>query len=314
VLAVLITAFLRKHQIEDLVRIAFAQGVQNIYISLDGPRNREDELRQIEIIKMIDALRREFPIKIDARRLNENVGAGAAVISGIDWLFEHESQGIVLEDDLSPDPGFFLEADAFLRRNDVSNKVLMFSGTNFFSTSDEVIELLRYPVVWGWATTRDKWATTRSLIFSPIAQLSLSKLGTDFFYWRVGKRRALKGQTQVWDVPLAGAMFSRGYYCALSPTNLITNTGNDEFASNTKENGWPLNLTTRTPNVSSGQIKISLGPSKTREQFMRKNIFKIGPKYMLSSLFWNFFDFIRWRGHEGGKLERTVSSITWQNV
>lgn len=313
-LAVLIIGFLRKNQIEKLVRVAHKEGVKKIYISLDGPRSSKDESRQIEIIKMINELRREIPIKIDARRLNQNIGAGAAVISGIDWFFKEESHGIVLEDDLSPDPSFFIEATAFLERTDVDDRVLMFSGTNIFDNADGIIELLRYPVVWGWATSRVKWTAIRSLIFLPTSELSMSKLGVDYFYWLVGKRRALKGQTQVWDVPLAGAMFSQEYYCAISPTNLITNIGDDNFASNTKENGWPLHLTTRTPNVSLGRLEIASGPSKSREQFMRRNIFKIGLKYILSSFFWNFFDFIRWRKYEVRDLEKIVSIIQWENV
>ena len=313
-LAVLILGFLRKSQIETLVRVAYTEGVKKIYISLDGPRSTEDDARQIEIIKMIYELRKEIPINIEARRLNENMGAGAAVISGIDWFFNQEGSGIILEDDLAPDPSFFLEATTFLERNDVDDKVLMFSGTNVFDGNDGVIELLRYPVVWGWATSREKWTATRSLIFSPTAELSVSRLGVDYFYWFVGKRRALKGQNQVWDVPLAGAMFSRNYYCAISPSNLITNIGNDNFASNTKGIGWPLHLTTSAPRVGSGQPKIALRPSKSREGFMRKNIFKIGPKYILSSFFWYFFDFIRWRTHEVRYLEKTVSTIQWKNL
>ena len=85
-LAVLILGFLRKSQIETLVRVAYTEGVKKIYISLDGPRSTEDDARQIEIIKMIYELRKEIPINIEARRLNENMGAGAAVISGIDWF------------------------------------------------------------------------------------------------------------------------------------------------------------------------------------------------------------------------------------
>lgn len=313
-LAVLIVGFLRKNQIEKLVRVAYKEGVKEIYISLDGPRSSKDDAKQIDIIKMICELRQEFPIKIDARRLNQNIGAGAAVISAIDWFFSQENQGIVLEDDLSPDPSFFSEATAFLSRTDVDERVLMFSGTNIFEGDTGVIEILRYPVVWGWATSRAKWMALRSLIFSPTSELSMSKLNFDYFYWLVGKRRALKGQTQVWDVPLAGAMLSQDYYCALSPTNLITNIGDDNFASNTKENGWPLYLATRRPNASSGRIEIDSEPSKSREQFMRRYTLKIGPKFILSSFFWTFFDFIRWREHQVNDLEKTVSAIQWKNV
>ncbi len=313
-LAVLVIGFLRKNQIEKLVRVSCTEGIKKIYISLDGPRNNEDEAKQTEIIKMIRELRQEIPISIEVRHLNQNIGAGAAVISGLDWFFSQEPQGIILEDDLSPDQSFFHEARAFIERTDVDDKILMFAGTNIFNGEGDRVELLRYPVVWGWATSRIKWTVLRSLIFLPPSELSLSKLGTDYFYWFVGKRRALKGQTQVWDVPLAGAMFSQDYYCAISTTNLVSNIGDDDFASNTKGKGWPLHLTTRIPSVRAGRLIIASEPSIAGEQFMRRNVFGIGAKYLLSSFFWYFFDFIRWRKSEIRELEKIVSSIQWKNV
>jgi hypothetical protein len=115
-------------------------------------------------------------------------------------------------------------------------------------------------------------------------------------------------------VPLAGAMFSQNYYCAIPPTNLVTNIGNDGFASNTKENGWPLNLETKVCSVNLNRIIISDQSGKKLEKFMRKNIFKIGLKFITSSFFWNFFDFLRWRSHDGTHLERTVSNIEWKYI
>jgi len=315
VLPVLIAGFLRKNQIEKLIRVATSQGVPKIYLSLDGPRNREDDLIQNEIIRMIEILGREIPIKIDARRLTLNVGAGAAIISAVDWFFEQESRGIVLEDDLSPDPSFFIGASRFLERTDVDPRVLMFSGTNVFKSDKREILLLRYPVVWGWATTREKWVIIRTLIFAPLQELSISKLGVNYFYWRVGKRRALSGKTRwAWDVPLAGAMYSQEYFCALPPTNLITNVGNDSFASNTIENIWPLNLAIEVADVNLNEIPISAEAIAERERFMRKNVFKIGLTFIASSFFWNFFDFIRWRSHDGTELAKTVSTAEWKYV
>jgi hypothetical protein len=314
VLPVLIVGFLRKDHLEKLIQVATSQGVPSIYVSLDGPRNEEDDLRQNEIIKMIDNLRRELPIRIDARRLTKNVGAGAAVISAVDWFFQQETRGIVLEDDLLPNPSFFNGATKFLERGDVDSKILMFSGTNVFEIDRTEIVLLRYPVVWGWAATQENWATIRALIFSPIKDLSFSKLRLNYFYWRVGKRRALRGITHVWDVPLAGAMYSQGYYCALSPTNLVTNSGHDSFASNTKENVWPLNQATKPSHANWDEMIITSESKEKLEQFMREKIFKISLKYILSSFFWNFFDFVRWRSQNGANLEEVVSTIEWKHV
>lgn len=311
---VLILAFLRKNQLEKIIRTAYSQQIHKIYVSIDGPRTVEDGKIQQEIIEMIDSLRRDLQIQIIARHLNENCGAGAAVISGIDWFFDQEKKGIIFEDDLSPEPGFFSAAKTFLDRNDLEPNILMFSGTNFFETKLEKVQLLRYPVVWGWGTTQEKWKLMRELILSPVENLSFNKLGSEYFYWKTGKKRALLGRTKVWDVPLAGAMFNGNFYCAIPPTNMIKNIGHDSFASNTQREQWPLNLPTEDRNLDFETITITEENRDQLEREMRKKVFNFGCRYALSSLFWNFFDFLRWRKTVNIGLSKRVSSITWKTV
>lgn len=289
----LILTFQRKDQLEKLIRVATAQGSERVYISIDGPRDKHEGLSQSVIVEMIKQLRHELSIEIIARHLSENAGAGAAVISGIDWFFEFESEGIILEDDLSPAPGFFRAADQFIKRKDLDERILMFSGTNLFNLNSSNVELLKYPVVWGWATTRPKWEVIRRLILSSPNDLSFYKLGTQYFYWRVGKKRALQGKTKVWDVPLSGAMFSQEYYCAIAPTNMIANIGFDSFASNTLNNKWPMNLPIVDCSFDFRSMPITSTNAKNLESFMRKRVFKFGFKYFLSSLFWSFFESFR---------------------
>jgi hypothetical protein len=314
VIATLIIAFQRKEELENLIRLASAQQSERIYISIDGPRNYEEELAQSKIVEMIQALRQELSTEIITRYLNANAGAGAAVISGIDWFFEFEKEGIILEDDLSPEPGFFHASDQFLKRSDLDGRILMFSGTNLFDFASSEVELLRYPVVWGWATTRPKWEVIKKLIFSSPNELSLRKLGTQYFYWRVGKKRALEGKTKVWDVPLSGAMLSQEFYCAVAPTNLVTNIGYDSFASNTLCNEWPLNIPTVDRSLDFGTLPITSKNIKILEKFMRKRVFKFGIKYFFSSLFWNFFDSFRWRDKNYVRLHARLSEIAWREV
>lgn len=310
----LILSFQRKDQLERLIRIASTQGSERIYISIDGPRDKHDDFVQVAIIKMINQLRHEIDAEIIARHLSDNAGAGAAVISGIDWFFDFENEGVILEDDLSPEPGFFQAADQFIRRSDLDPRILMFSGTNLFDLNSSNVELLKYPVVWGWATTRTKWEVMRRLILSPPSDLSFRKLGTQYFYWRLGKRRALQGHTKVWDVPLSGGMFSEEYICAITPTNMIANIGFDSVASNTLNNEWPLNIPTVDRSLDFGSIPVTSANSKSLERLMRKKVFKFGLRYFLSSLFWSFFDSFRPLKSNYVGLHTKLSNIEWKMV
>ena len=58
---ILILVFLRKEQLENIIRMAHSQGVQKVYVSIDGPRNAVDANIQQGIIGMINNLRNEIP-------------------------------------------------------------------------------------------------------------------------------------------------------------------------------------------------------------------------------------------------------------
>ncbi|EKE21540.1 MAG: Protein containing nucleotide-diphospho-sugar transferase protein, partial [uncultured bacterium] len=134
-----------------------------LYVAADGPRSErsgEDvvcaETRRI-------AMGVDWPCELKTRFLDKNVGCHTAVPAAVSWFFENEEEGIILEDDCSPDLSFFTFCETLLERYRDDEEVMMISGDNFqpseFKTrNDSSYYFSGIANIWGWATWRRAWA------------------------------------------------------------------------------------------------------------------------------------------------------------
>ena len=241
-LPVLIVGYARSENILNQINTCLREKVEAIYVSLDGARTPEVNLTQIELIRSIQEISKITATPINIWKKEMNLGPGAAVITAIDWVFSHEESAIVLEDDLEVDGELFKYMRENIQILKLKNEYLFLSGTKLQDDQSYEISLSNIPIIWGWATTKSKWAITRNLILNNSIDLTKIRSFRRRLYWIVGRKKALEGMIHAWDVPLAAAMFAGGYECLLPPTNLVTNNGFDNVASHTKEETWPLGL------------------------------------------------------------------------
>lgn len=131
-----------------------------LYIVSDGPQHRSS----IEVTKCMEV--RSFVRDIDwdckLKTLfrEEHFGYGKGVWKGIDWFFDHEAEGIILEDDCFPNPTFFHFCAELLDRYRSDARVMEISGTNVLPSA----KLGRYSYSfsafaehYGWASWRRAW-------------------------------------------------------------------------------------------------------------------------------------------------------------
>lgn len=130
-----------------------------LYVAADGPRvSREGEfdicLQTRSIVESIDW---ECDVKTLFRK--GNLGCRVAVSSAIDWFFENEEEGIILEDDIVPAPEFFEFCDLMLDRYRDKPRVMMVAGFNPLGAGVESSQYFfsQNPTIWGWATWRSRW-------------------------------------------------------------------------------------------------------------------------------------------------------------
>jgi hypothetical protein len=108
-------------------------------------------------------------------------------------------------------------------------------------------------------------------------------------YWRAGARRALQGRVDVWDTALASFLIENNFQTILPPIPLVTNIGNDEFATHTKESSQFLNVKTGVlDNSGSAVARVS-----EVDSWMKNNFYKIAIRHLLTTRITQLIDFTK---------------------
>ena len=146
----------------DLTQRVFAEIARakpaQLFVIADGPRTGE-ERESCEAARAIVATI-DWPCDVRYKYSDENLGCKRCVSSGIDWVFEHVEQAIILEDDCLPHPDFFKFCETMLShyRDDV--RVGHIAGTDYnrgAPRGEASYYFSRYTSIWGWATWRRAW-------------------------------------------------------------------------------------------------------------------------------------------------------------
>ena len=102
-----------------------------LYVAADGPRQgREGEAERCESARKI-ATTVDWPCEVNAVFRESNLGCRVAVSSAIDWFFEAEQEGIILEDDCLPASDFFRFCSELLERFRHDNRVMAICGSSY---------------------------------------------------------------------------------------------------------------------------------------------------------------------------------------
>lgn len=158
---VLLIVFNRPDQVKSIIDKFREVKVKKLYIAADAPRhhNSIEVSKCAETLNIIDQI--DWSCKV-YRKINEvNLGSHTTIPNAIDWFFENEEFGIVLEDDCIPSISFFRFCDVLLDRYRYEEKIMWINGSNisYFKTNLESDYLCSiYPISWGWASWRRAWS------------------------------------------------------------------------------------------------------------------------------------------------------------
>ena len=288
---VLVLAYIRPEMTMRLLQLLLDLGITKIYISMDGPRNDFDAKKQISLIEDIERLFSKKPAFWKIQYLPKNFGVGRGVLAGLDWFFNNEDYGIVIEDDLEFGEDFLSFCANHLLNLDELDDIWMISGMQVldeYSKNGSPI-LSGYPMIWGWATTANKWrkirnASSKQEILSPM------KFGSRrSYFWNRGFARVQKGKLDTWDLPLVLTFLSNKKLCLISSENLVKNLGYDEKASHTEGLIFPLNHPIqKLENRSNFDVK-ELGHSKNYDALLEKRVFNFRKMHSLFGYPYFFF-------------------------
>jgi len=130
-----------------------------LYIAADGPRiNRPQESELVNKVREIVS-EINWPCTIKKLYRDKNLGCKIAVSSAIDWFFENEEFGIIIEDDVLPHTSFYYFMDAMLLKHYHDERIMMVTGTNYYSEplSAQPYFYSEHMTIWGWGTWRRSW-------------------------------------------------------------------------------------------------------------------------------------------------------------
>jgi hypothetical protein len=244
---ILIIGFNRPAHLKVLIDRLREIAPTQIYVALDGSRpDREGEREKVaacrELIHNID-----WPCTVKTNFQETNLGCGLGVSTAITWFFEQVDRGIILEDDIIPDPSFFPYCTELLDRYAVDPSVFAISGCNFVPAEfqSRPVESFRFsqvPHIWGWATWKDRWQLYSLEISGWRERLPVHKLWTKSggnipgtVYWAGTFELLARKEVDTWDGQLVYCSMVNNALTATSNVNLIQNIGFDGEATHTLE-------------------------------------------------------------------------------
>lgn len=283
---VLVIGFNRPDKILSLLHRLNELGVTNLFISLDGPRNALESLVCEETRRQVEIFQDQFNLSLIWR--DYNLGCNLGVVSALDWFFQKNNCGIVLEDDCYPDDSMLVVIEEKLRLiGKSSGEIGMITAHNPFSSWPSNV-LSRYALIQGWGTTSEVWFQIRRNYFKITSpQISARKrsgrsLAESIFWW-ANSNRARLGGVDTWDGIFADRMWRLGFLTYVPEWNLIKNFGFDERATHTKN-----------PNHSIF-IEVKESEKTDFDELMKSRYYKIYSRHLFTAPLKVILDVLRFK-------------------
>lgn len=253
-IAVLFICFNRIGPSEQVFEAIRKVRPSRLYFACDGPRSEEERPRCEEVRALVDRV--DWPCQLRTRFNERNMGLRLGVSSAINWFFEHEPEGIVLEDDTLPVPSFFGYCKELLERYREDERIWVIMGNDLMDEWEGErdgsywFSCHGYGAPWGWASWRRVWRHY-DVTMAQWPDLKGSTLLKDFFLSRVEEHdvhhifdEVHAGRMNAWSYQLDITRIIGHGLNILPNTNLIRNIGFGMDSTNTMDLADPRNKDT----------------------------------------------------------------------
>ncbi|MBE8723932.1 nucleotide-diphospho-sugar transferase [Flavobacterium hungaricum] len=254
-----------------------------LYVAADGPRtNKENEAELCnetrDIIKKID-----WDCEVKTLFRDQNLGCKYAVSSAIDWFFENEEEGIILEDDCLPSSDFFVFADTMLEKYRYDTRIRHIGGTNLQmgqKRGNDSYYFSNLTHVWGWASWRRAWKDYDVELYK-YRQENVQESFRNIFSneivvecWRKIFYELRDNKIDTWDYQWTITNFFNNSLSIIPNVNLISNIGFGVNATHTNDvNDLFSNL--KTEKLLEITHPLVILPNKEADFFTLNREFKV---------------------------------------
>ena len=220
---------------------------QHLFLVMDGPKPNDDGDADFVAKARAVAAKVDWDCEVHEVFAPTNLGLKKRVSSGLDEVFKHVEEAIIIEDDCLPSTDFFTYATELLQRYRGEESVGMVSGSSRLRGS--TVSRYSYDFstdvrIWGWATwgrTWRKFSDSGDLdrhwspeqcseivgTFSPGARASAMK-----------KMLSEENNLDSWALPFVVHCVAQGYLNPVPARNLVTNIGLGPSSTHTRFESW----------------------------------------------------------------------------
>lgn len=211
-----------------------------LYVAADGARDKKEE-KKIKLVREYILSNIDWECKVKIFFRENNVGCGLNVKESIDWFFENEDRGIILEDDVVPSQSFFRFSEELLEKYLHDNRIGMISGNNHIQFIPEEVSYIfsKFYWTWGWATWQRSW---KNMDFEMNWEKTnrrndvLNNMGytqKSIEYWENNIKSIKLKQVSAWDYQWFLSLSSQNQLCIFPSVNLVSNVGFGNDATHT---------------------------------------------------------------------------------
>lgn len=222
-------------------RIRVAQP-SKLYLACDGAREDHDgEQKVVENLRNTLLSKVDWECEVKTRFLDKNVGCSLGVSSAIDWFFENEEVGIILEDDCLPQKSFFPFMAEMLEKYKDDDRIGMVDGANYikkYKIKDSYC-FSKYKSTNGWGTWRRAWKnmdldmTWRGSHYEDSIIKNMGYCAWDVRYWKYRLRAVDANHVSAWDWQWYLTLSAQNQLSIFPKVSLISNIGFGEGATHT---------------------------------------------------------------------------------
>jgi glycosyltransferase involved in cell wall biosynthesis len=243
---VLVTACNRPIQTRQLLHCIADEGVAQVFAHIDIPKGGSDAAHT-EVAALFDE---PWPFHLQLTVAEQHLGCKMAMENAIDHFFRLNEEGIILEDDCLPQPGFFDFVERMLGLYRLRADVMMVSAHlpigKWHNGSDHALTATGQ--IWGWATWRRAWQLHRNQREAGMkmdAEVIRNRFGDTPMAAELTLHttEAINGQLDTWDYQWMHTVHHANGLCAMPTKNLVLNNGFGTDATHTPtEPKWHLLL------------------------------------------------------------------------
>lgn len=264
-----------------------------LYVHCDGPRNHHpSDAQHVAEVRAILATQIDWPCEVKTLFRTVNLGLREGVSDAINWFFQQETEGIILEDDCVPDLSFFRFCREMLEQYRHDEQIMHIGGSNLAQKLTmhlpESYVFSKFSFVWGWATWRRAWQTM-SISLDELDVFAGSKVFKQFVSNSLARSYMLdkfqdtrQRKNNSWAYAWFYSILKNNGLCIVPKINLVQNVGVGERTS-TNTTG-----SNKSAMLEAGQLDWPLIHPVRRipDRYLEQHFFYTSQKKRLRLLLW----------------------------